>query len=536
MSMTRSSDPRSLTRRGLVAAGGMAPLGVLLGAQAATASTLTGPHRSLLSGVAALAQDGASEVTIGLSNEPNTLDPHLVVGRHSETFLMNIYDSLVKSGADDEFLPGLAVSWEQIDDTTWEFALREGVTFHNGEPFTAEAVQFTFERVLDPATEAPTASLLSTLDRVDVIDPMTVRIITNQPDIMFLQRISELYGPIVPPAHVAEVGAEQFGLNPIGTGPFRLVEWVKNERIVLEAYEDYWNGPPQVDRIIVRPILEDATRISALLAGEVQLINAVPYIRVAELEANPDLRVETIPSPRVFFVVIDPREAPFDDVRVRQALNYAVDVDAIIQTLYMGHATRLATVVDTEAIGYDPSIEPFPFDPEMARQLLAEAGHPDGFETNFDAFTGSIADHSRAAQAIVDYLRNVGINANLNMMEFGAFGPHRLANEAGPLFIYSFGDWAGEPSFMIQWMMQNDASLFYQNQEILDLLDEASATFDIEARSEIYSQVQQLLREDAGFIYLFQADSVFAMQRTIDFQPRADELFDLYPLAIVADA
>lgn len=533
--MTQSRDPRLMTRRGFAAAGGMAPLGVLLTKNAASASVLGG-HSVTLSGGVTLAQAETSDVTIGLSNEPNTLDPHLVVGRHSETFLMNIFDSLVKSGLDNEFLPGLAVSWEQIDDTTWEFELREGVTFHNGEPFNAEAVKFTFDRVLDPEMKAPTASLLTTVDRVEIIDPMTVRIMTNQPDIMFLQRISELYGPIVPPAYVEEVGAEEFGLRPVGTGPFKLVEWVKNERLVLEANEDYWNGPPQVSRITLRPILEDATRVSALLAGEVQLINAVPYIRVPELEANADLRVETVPSPRVFFIVIDPREAPFDDVRVRQALNYAVDVDAIIESLYLGRATRLATVVDTGSIGFDSTIEPYPYDPEMARQLLAEAGYPDGFETNFDAFTGSIADHSRAAQAIADYLRNVGINANLNMMEFGAFGPHRLANEAGPLFIYSFGNWAGEPSFMIQWMMQGDASLFYQNQEILDLLGEASATFDTEERTEIYSRVQQLLREDAGFLYLFQADSVFAMQRTIDFQPRPDELFDLYPLSIVASS
>ena len=515
--MSRSSVDHTLNRRSLVAASGLAPLGLMLAWGVSPV----------------LAQDGATEVTIGMSNEPNTLDPHLVIGRHSETFLMNIYDSLVKTGPDNTFLPSLAESWEQLDETTWQFKLRQGVTFHNGEPFRAEAVKFTFDRVLNPETEATTASLLSTLEGVEIIDEMTVNILTNQPDIMFLQRISELYGPILPPQYVQEVGVETLGVEPIGTGPFMLSEWVKNERLVLEAYQDYWNGPPSVDRIVVRPILEDATRISALLTNEVQLINAVPYIRIAELEANPDLRVETVPSPRVFFVVIDPREPPFDDVRVRQALNYAIDVEAIINSLYMGHATRLATVVDTAALGYDPSIEPYTYDPERARELLAEAGYSDGFETTFNAFTGSIADHSQAAQAIVDYLRNVGINANLNMMEFGAFGPVRVGNEAGPLFIYSFGDWAGEPSFMIQWMMQGDASLFYQNPEILALLEEASATFDTEERTRIYSEVQQLLKEDAGFIYLFQADAVFAMRQNIRFQPRPDELFDLYPLEVV---
>ena len=531
--MARSFVDSSFTRRSLLAAGAVAPLGLVGAAQGVSAASLVAQGATLS---AALAQSTAPEVTVGMSNEPNTLDPHQVLGRHSETFLMNIYDSLVKSGPDNTFLPGLATSWEQIDDLTWEFALREGVTFHNGEPFTAEAVKYSFDRALDPEVESPTASLLGTIDNVEVIDDFTVRITTNQPDIMFLQRISELYGPIIPPAYVEEVGLDRFGLEPVGTGPFKFVEWVKNERLVLEANEDYWGGPPKVSRVTVRPILEDATRISALQTGEVQLINAVPYIRIPELEGNPNLRVETVPSPRVFFVVIDPREAPFDDPRVRQALNHAIDVDAIINSLYLGHATRLATVFDTGSLGYNPDLAPLEYDPEKAKQLLAEAGYPDGFETTFNAFTGSIADHSQAAQAITDYLRNVGINVNLNMMEFGAFGPVRVANEAGPLFIYSFGNWAGEPSFMLQWMMQGDGSLFYQNQEILDLLEEASANFDTEERKEIYDKVQQLLLEDAGFIYLFQADAVFAMQQNINFQPRPDELFDLYSLEVLPES
>jgi peptide/nickel transport system substrate-binding protein len=521
--MTRSNTNVLLSRRRLVAIGGLASGAALLGAPGS------------LSGSSVRAQDtadGMPSVTVAMNNEPNTFDPHMALGRHTETFLANIYDSLVKTGLDGQFIPGLAVSWEQLDETTWQFNLREGVTFHNGEPFDAEAVKFTFDRVLDPATESTIATLLATIDRVEIVDPMTVNIITSQPDIVLLARVSELYGAIIPPQYSQEVGFDTLGVEPVGTGPFRLVEWARNERIVLEANEDYWRGAPQVSQITVRPILEDSTRISALLAGEVDLINTVPYARIAELEADANIRIETVPSPRIFYVVIDPREPPFDDVRVRQAMNYAVDVDAIIQSLYMGNATRLATAVDVAAVGYDPTIEPYPYDPEMARQLLAEAGYPDGFDTTFNAFTGSIADHSQVAEAVVGYLREVGINAQMNMMEFGVFGPQRVANEAGPLFIYSIGNWAREPALILNWMMQGDGSLFYQNPEILGLLEEALETFDPEERSAIYTEVQELLREDAGFIYLLQADSVFAMQQDIIFQPRPDELFDLYPLAV----
>lgn len=531
--MASENTGRTLSRRRLVATGGLVSGTALLSAAATVAPTraATSPGaRPALS--ARLVQSEAAEVTVAMNNEPNTFDPHLAIGRHTETFLANIYDSLVKTDHDGQFIPGLAESWEQLDDTSWRFNLRQGVTFHNGEPFNADAVKFTFDRALDPATEATTINLLGTIDRVEVVDEVTVDIFTNQPDIVLLARLAELYGHILPPQYIGEVGFETIATEPIGTGPFRVVEWAKNERIVLEANQDYWQGPPAVSTITVRPILEDATRISALLAGEVDLINAVPYARIPELESNENVTVSTVPSPRIFFVAIDPREPPFDDVRVRQAMNYAVDRDAIIESLYMGNATKLATAVDVAALGYDPSIEPYPYDPEMARQLLEEAGYADGFDTTFNAFTGSIADHSQAAEAVVAYLQEVGINAEMNMMEFGAFGPVRVGNDAVPLFIYSIGNWAREPALILEWMMQGDGSLFYQNPEILDLLDQALATFDTEEREAIYSDVQQLLREDAGFIYLFQADSVFAMQQNIEFVARPDELFDLYPLAV----
>ncbi|MBX3070534.1 MAG: hypothetical protein KF883_08580 [Thermomicrobiales bacterium] len=511
----------SLTRRGFVAGSGLAAGGLL-----AVNNGLS---------LSALAQDGGAEVTVGMNNEPNTFDPHLAIGRHTETFLGNVYDSLVKTSVDGELIPGLATEWEQVDELTWQFKLREGVTFHNGEPFNADAVKFTFERVLDPATEATTINLVGTIDHVDVVDEYTVNIVTSQPDIVLLVRVSELYGPILPPGYFAEVGAEGIATAPVGTGPFKLTEWAKNERIVLDANPDYWGGPPAVSRVTVRPILEDSTRISALLAGEVDLINVVPYARIPELEGNGDIKVSTVPSPRVFFVAIDPRDVPFEDVRVRQALNYAVDADAIIQSLYLGHATRLATAFDVAAVGFDPSIEPYPYDPDMARQLLTDAGYPDGIDANFYAFTGSIADHSQAAEAIVAYLNEAGIRAQMNMLEFGAFGPVRVGNEAIPLFIYSIGNWSREPALTVSWMMQGDGSLFYQNQQILDLIDQALATFDVEERSAIYSEMQQLLKDDAGFIYLFQADAVFAMRSNIEFEPRPDELFYLYPLSVAGE-
>jgi len=470
-------------------------------------------------------------VTIGLASEPNSLDPHLVVGRNTEIFVANVFDGLTARDASANILPSLATEWGFLGDgSSWQFKLRQGVTFHNGDPFDAESVKFTIERVINPDTKSPIAAQMATIAGVDIVDASTVVVRTKQPDIMIPNRLGELYGGMLSPAHTMATDAATLATKPNGTGPFMLTEWVKNERLVLQANPSHWRGPASVSQITVRPILEDAARIAALQTGEVDFIANVPYERIAELRADPNLVVKTIATPRVFFVSMDPRVKPFDDVRVRQALNYAVDVDAIISALYLGHATRIATAVPTAAFGYDASVTPYPYDPAKARELLTEAGYPNGFSVEFDSFTGSIADHSRPAEAIVEYLRQVGIDVKMNVFEFGAFGPRRVANQVSPLHIYSIGNSFFEPAWVLKFMMQQNLGLFYRNEEIYNLCNQAEATFDASARVPIYAKVQQLLKDDAGFIFLFQNDAVFAMNKKVSYEPRADETQWLYPL------
>jgi peptide/nickel transport system substrate-binding protein len=481
----------------------------------------------------AVAAKPTGEVRIALAAEPNTFDPHLTVGRNTQIFVANVYDGLTaRDQAAANLVPALASEWRLVNETTWQFKLRPGARFHNGDPFDAESVKFTLDRGIDPDTKATISSELGTIARTEVVDATTVNVVTKQPDILLPTRLGELYGGMLSRKHTEEVGKEALAIKPNGTGPFRLTEWAKNERLVLEANDAYWRGAPSVQRITVRPILEDAARIAALQAGEVDLISNVPYARVEELKRNDKLVVKTIPAPRVFFVAIDPRQPPFDNVKVRQALNYAVDVNAIIRSIYFGNAKRLATAVDTASLGYDPSVEPYPFDQARAKELLTEAGHPNGFEVEFDAFTGSIADHSKAAEAIAEYLRRVGINAKLNMFEFGAFGPRRVANQVAPLHIYSLGNAYFEPSWALKWMMQQNLGLHYRNPEIYAMLDQAEATFNPEDRKKIYGEVQRKLKDDAGFIFLFQADGVFAMSNRVDYEPRADETQWLYPISL----
>ena len=489
------------------------------------------PAPSVRTAAAAGVANQGKSVTIALSAEPNTFDPHLTVGRNTQIFIANVFDGLTARDASANILPALATEWGFLGDgSSWQFKLRQGVTFHNGDSFNAESVKFTIERAINPDTKSTISSELATIAGLDVVDDSTIVVRTKQPDIMIPNRLSELYGGMLSPAHTSATDAATLATKPNGTGPFMLTEWAKNERLVLQANPNYWRGPASLSQIIVRPILEDAARVAALQTGEVDFIANVPYERIGELRADPNLVVKTIATPRVFFVGIDPRVKPFDDVRVRQALNYAVDVDAIISALYLGHATRLATAVPTAAFGYDASVAPYPYDPAKAKELLAQAGYANGLTVEFDSFTGSIADHSKPAEAIVEYLRQVGIDVKLNVFEFGAFGPRRVANQVSPLHIYSIGNAYFEPAWVIKWMQQQNLGLFYRNEEIYSLCNQAEATFDAATRVPIYSRVQQLMKEDAGFIFLFQNDAVFAMNKKVSYDPRADETQWLYPL------
>src|SRR5256886_9987272 len=474
----------------------------------------------------------AGEVKIGLAAEPNTFDPHLTVGRNSQIFIVNVYDGLTARDAQGNLVPALAESWKRLTPTTWQFALRKGVKFHNGDDFNAESVKFTLDRATNPETKATISSELGTIASTEIVDSFTVNVITRTPDFLLPVRLGELFGLMLSPKHTNAVGKEAIATRPNGTGPFKLVTWSKNDQMVLEANESYWRGAPKVKKITVRPILEDAARIAALQAGEVDLITPIPYARIGELKRNDKLVIKTIAAPRVFHVTIDVRKPPFDNVKVRQALNYGVDVNAIVKSLYFGYGTRLATVVDRGGLGYDPGVQPYPFDPTKGKELLAEAGFPDGFETGVESFTGGLAPPAQPGPAIARGLPQIRRQGQPNVFEFSAFGPRRVQNKTAPLFIYSIGNAYLEPSWVIRWMTQGGLGMHYKNARLDELLTRIEATDDPKKRAPQYSDVQKLIKDEAPFIFLYQADAAFGMSARVDYTPRPDETQWLYPLAL----
>ena len=333
--------------------------------------------------------EGDDTIVVGLrSDSLVTLDPANYRDRETETVIRNMFDGLVTRTHDGEVVPEIAESWEQVDETTFDFTLREGVLFHNGDEMTADDVVFTFWRILedgaiDGAT-SPRRGLLGPLESVEKVDDNTVRFNLSDPFPPFLQAL--VHFQIVPEGYLTEVGDAEFARNPIGTGPFVFVRGELESEIVLDRFDDYYGGAPdiepvgtaQVERAIFRNMPEPATRVSALLADEIHIAQAVPPDLVTRLEGEEGVEVLTTEGTRAFMIELNNAQPPFDDVRVRQALNYAIDWEGILEGIYLGYGAQLATAFLPSGFGFNPDLAPYPYDPERAAELLQEAGYDAG--------------------------------------------------------------------------------------------------------------------------------------------------------------
>ncbi|MCC7163038.1 MAG: hypothetical protein IT331_11130 [Anaerolineae bacterium] len=464
-------------------------------------------------------------LTVAINGQPSKLQPQQPVGRLNEIVNALIFDALTTRDQEGNLVPALAESWKRIDDTTWEFVLREGAKFHNGDPVTSDDVKFTYEElVLNPDVKSPHATFLQTIQEVKVIDDRTFQIITKTPDVILPSRVFDLYGSVVPAKYYKEVGEDKFSQAPIGAGPFKFVEWVKDSHMTLEANKDYWGTKPAFDKLVLRFITDDAARMAALQAGEVDMASNVPPTRVEELEANAQLDVRAAPSSRFYFVVMNTTEKPFDDVRVRKAVNLAIDRDALVKGVGRGYGTPIASVFIPQTFGFDPEIQPV-YDPEQAKKLLAEAGYPDGLDVTFDAFTGSIVDHSKVAEAIVAQLEKVGIRAKLNMAEFGVFGPIRLAKKTNPMYIYSLGDWAFDMGVHLKSYVEGSQGYYYEDPELADKINKALGMFDDAERKAAYQEIQQEFFDKAPYGSVYQLNQIWGVAKNLDWQPQPDEMW-----------
>lgn len=458
-------------------------------------------------------------LTVGLSADAESMDPFYVNQAAGWSVVHAVFDHLIERDFDSKLVPGLAESWMVVDNQTLEFKLRHGVTFHNGEPFNAEAVKFSVERMLT-TEDAPNRSKFTSIDSVEVVDEYTVRFKLNRPDGTLFDSLTSRLA-MLPPRYFAEVGAEGFARAPVGTGPFRFVEWVPDSHITLAANENYWEGSykgkPQVAKVVFRPLPEIATRLAELQTGGIDLMQDLPADQIATAEAAGMvvLPAETFQLAYIL-TIADDESLPTYDVRVRQALNYAVDVDSIVKNLLAGYGKRFASPIGPGYLGYNPEVQPYPYDPARAQELLAEAGYPEGFETVMDITT---TDRSDTAEAVAGQLARIGVRVTIRTFELGQFNQNWIDRKQSPLWQVRWGN-TPDPQSIGMFASCTGWISRYCNKEVTALLDAAQSTMDQEERASLYRQASQLLHDDPVGIYLWTSTQIYGLNpRVHGFRP-----------------
>ncbi len=509
------------------------------------------------------AAPGRQTIIVALSQAPTSLDPADHRSRQSETVIRNMFDGLVTRDTSNGVHLEIAEEMNWLDEQTLEVKLRQGVTFHNGVEMTADDVVYTFNRIIqenmieypDPHT-SPRKGLIAPLMSVDKVDDYTVRMNFNGPWPPAMQLM--VHQQIVPMGYLEEVGTQGFIENPIGTGPFKFVSAQPGlEEVVLERFDGYYGGAPDlapvqpacVQGAIFRVIPEASTRVAALLAGEVDIIQAVPAELIDTLSQTPGIQVKTAIGTNPKWMEMNVNKPPFDDVRVRQAMNYAVDKDLIIEEIYGGRAVALPGPLSPYNNYVNKSLQPYAYDPDKALELLAEAGWTD---SNGDglldkdgqtfSFTLDTLEEFRSlAEAVADMFRAIGIDASVRFWEYSVVREQLLAGER-LAYLDDWGDSAFDPvgHFEAKWHGFQTGTPYgrgnfstYNNPRVNELIVLGETTNDPTERQKIYDEAQQLVYDEAPAVFLILPEEAEAAStRVQNWEPAADGRINLHDVCL----
>ena len=483
-------------------------------------------------------------LVIAIGTDQTGLDPQTVLNNESGFVMATIFDSLLEKKKGTSIVgPGLAESWTASPDgKTFTLKLRHGVTFHDGTPMNAHTVADDVARATDPNSPCYVYKLkgISTLDeltygqaehgtapKIDTPDDYTIRFAFPQPNAPFLANLTMIWSGITSPTAVKQNNCDARE-HPAGTGPFKLAETVRGNHTIVEANPAYWNGRPKLDRIIFKVVPESTTRLLQLEQNEVQMLADVPASDYARIRGNARLRLLTAPGLMAVGVAMSNDTGPFKDKRVRQAMNYAVDKDAINRGLY-GGATTASQGSPPPAPGYDKAIKPYPYDPAKAKALLAEAGFPNGFTTEMLVSPSprgyNPVGGSKLGEAVQGYLAKIGVQAKLTQYEWGAYLAKIRRTPWEGMSIYGNSGDSGDPEEFLAWLYEYNegtgkASLGnvgrYHNPEFDKILEEGRRTADPARRAALYAQANRIVHDDAPWIFINNLNQVKAIRSNVE--------------------
>ena len=489
----------------------------------------------------------AASLTVGLGADVTSMDPHFHLYVPNQNIAEHIFDKLIHRDEKLQMVPGLAASWKAVDDVTWEVKLRPNVKFHDGSAFTADDVKFSIERV---PTIKDSPGLMTTYTRaivsVDAVDPLTVRIKTAKPHPLVPNDLAII--PIVGRKFAATASSVDFnsGKATVGTGPFKLVRFARGDRIELARNDAYWGAKPAWDAVTFRIMTNDASRVAALLSGDVDAIDSVPVADMLRIKKDPQLQTVARTGYRLIFLGLNQSEGaathfttkagaplganPLRDLRVRQAIQKAISRDAIIGRVMDGAATATGQLVNSGLPGYIYDLPASSYDPDGARDLLAKAGYPDGFKMTIQGPNNRYLMDDQILQAVAQMLTRVGITTAVEAMPAAAFFPKNNRGE----FAFSLSGWApdsAEASSPLRALIATrdpqkgfgNFNVGYSNKKVDELIDKAMVTVSNAAREKLLQDAARAAMEDVAIIPLHHQANVWAMKKTVNYAGRADE-------------
>jgi len=488
---------------------------------------------ALLWSAPARAQSRGKEIVVGLGAEPRTMLAVTIVDWTTNNMIEHIYDRLLDRDAKTfKPKPMLAESWRIVNDTTWEFKLRKGVKFHNGEPFTAQSVKATVDYALDPATKShyAAAAYWGLVKEVQVVDDFTVRFVTKQPAPNLVDSAALTNSLIMPAKALKDLGPQKLAEKPIGTGPFRFVEWRRDERLVLERNPDYWQGPADVSRVTFRFIPEFSARMAALLSGEIDIMKDVPPHAVEAIEKSGRATLRATVSSRInYLALVNLKPGPMQDLRVRRAMNHAVDVDELIKQVLKGRASRMCGPLAPANVDYAPA-ECYKYDPARAQALFKEAGvDPTKLQLTLDTPSGRYPLDKDVSLAIAAQLQRLGIKTNVVVNEWGTHLDKIKNRNTGDMFFLGWGPALyGQATMHPLFLADQTYSSYGNNKTIDDKIARAQTLLEPKARAEAYAELQRLLRDEAPWVFLWQQHDLYGVTGQVAWTPRADEYVWMY--------
>ena len=458
-----------------------------------------------------LAQRYGGELNIAIGTDPEMIDPIRATSSPAAMVMVHIMETLFDYTVDGEIVPLLARDYDVSDDgLVWDLFLREGIEFHDGTPFNAEAVKYNLERMLDPANEAVYAFLIDEISEIEVLDEYTVRIKTGEPFAPIMAHLSHNFLSMVSPT-AAEKYGDDFNENPVGTGPFTFESWTRGEKLSVVKNEDYWGDNAYLDRVNFLIVPEDATRVVMLETGEADAIMRVPPRDVERLGDRANTEVLSVPSVRTIYIGFNCQKEPFTDPRVRQAINYGVHNQAITDHILGGAGRPSDAPISPGLFGYSPQ-ERYDFNPEKAKALLAEAGFEDGLKATLHHPVGRYLMDEVVAQAVQSQLTEIGVELELITMEWATYleaTGKRYDEAEQELYMLGWGCVTGDADYGLysmfhstQWRPDGPGRSYYKNERVDELLQRARVTADEDLRADLYAESIELIWEDAPWLFL----------------------------------